>query len=173
MSLTEDELNLLAAVPQLIGSAVAVAAGSGLIGTGKEAFTSAHAVLDGIKSYPENALIKQLLPDPSGDRKAAIEKMTQTRDWTVARLKANSVITAEKLTAQTLADTRAAAQILDSKVSPSEAREYRQWALAVADKVANAATEGGFLGFGGDRLSAAEKALIDQIRASLGGAAGA
>jgi len=31
-----------------------------------------------------------------------------------------------------------------------------------------AATEGGFLGFGGTRLSEAEQALIAQLRAALG-----
>lgn len=171
MSYTEDELNLLASVPQLIGSAVAAAAGSGLIGTGKEAFANATAVLDGIKSYPGNALIASLLPDPAGDRKAAMEKMAGSRDWAMARLKANGVDSAVKLTAQMLADTRQAAQILDGKATAAEAREYREWAMSVAERVANAATEGGFLGFGGERLSAAEKALIGEIRVALGGGA--
>lgn len=171
MSFTEDELNLLASVPQLIGSAVAAAAGSGIIGTGKEAFANASGVLDGLKSYPDNALIRQLLPDPAGDRKAAMEKMTRTRDWAMARLKANGVTNAATLTAQMLADTKSAAALLDSKASAAEARDYRQWVMALAEKVANAATEGGFLGFGGERLSPAEKTLIDQIRAALGGPA--
>ena len=39
--------------------------------------------------------------------------------------------------------------------------------LAVAEKVANAAKEGGFLGFGGERVSAGEKALIDNIKSAL------
>jgi hypothetical protein len=55
-----------------------------------------------------------------------------------------------------------------SKASAAEAEEYRQWAMSVAEKVANAATEGGFLGFGGERVTAAEKSLIDDIRKSLG-----
>ena len=52
MAYTEDDLNLLSTVPQLIGSAVASAAGSGLFGTGKELFANANAILDGLKSYP-------------------------------------------------------------------------------------------------------------------------
>jgi hypothetical protein len=165
---TEDDLKLLATVPQLIGSAIASTSGSGLFGTGKELFANANAILDGLKSYPSNALIKQLLPDPKEDRTAAVEKMKKTRDWAMARLKSKGIDNGEKLRAHILEDTRAAAAILVSKASAAEAEEYRQWALSVAEKVANAATEGGFLGFGGERVTAAEKSLIEDIRKSLG-----
>jgi hypothetical protein len=168
MAYSEDDLNLLATVPQLIGSAVASAAGSGLFGTGKELFANANAILDGLKSYPGNALIKQLLPDPKEDRAAAVEKMKKTRDWAMARLKSKGIDNAEKLRAQTLEDVRSAAALLATKASATEAEEYRQWALSIAEKVANAATEGGFLGFGGERVTASEKSLIDDIRKALG-----
>lgn len=168
MSYTEDDRNLLASVPQLIGSAIASASGSGLFGTGKELFANANAVLEGLKSYPDNALIKQLLPDPSGDRARAVEKMTKTRDWAMARLKARGVDNAEKLRAQVIEDTKAAAALLAIKSSAAEAAEYKQWAMSIAEKVANASTEGGFFGFGGERVTAAEKALINDIRRALG-----
>lgn len=171
MAYTDDELNLLASVPQLIGAAMASASGSGLFGTGKELFANAEAVLEGLKSYPGNSLIKQLVPDPATDRQAAIEKMKKTRDWVSARLKAAGVDSSAKMTEQVLADTRAAAALLDREASPAEAQEYRAWTMSIAEKVANAATEGGFLGFGGERLSAPEKAMLDQIRAALGGPA--
>ena len=53
------------------------------------------------------------------------------------------------------------------EVRAAQAAQYREWALGVAEKVAMAATEGGFLGFGGTRLSDAEKALIEQIKRAL------
>ena len=71
----------------------------------------------GLKSYPGNALIKQLLPDPKEDRAAAVEKMKKTRDWAMARLKAKGIDNAEKLRAQTLEDTRAAAAILAARAT--------------------------------------------------------
>ena len=76
---------------------------------------------------------------------------------------------AATLTQQVLADTRAAASLLNSKASPKDAQEYRDWTMAIAEKVANAATEGGFLGFGGERPSAPDKALPEQSRAAPGG----
>ena len=122
MAYTEDDLNLLATVPQLIGSAIASASGSGLFGTGKELFANANAILDGLKSYPGNALIKQLLPDPSEDRAAAVEKMKKTRDWAMARLKSKGIDNAEKLRAQTLEDTRAAAAYSRPRQVPQRPR---------------------------------------------------
>ena len=155
LNLTEDELQLLAALPQSIGSAVAFAGRSGLFGTGKEMFASGQALMAGVKDYPGNELIQAIVPDPKAADKSA------------ARMKAKGITSAEKLTAQTLEDAREAAQLLDSKVDPAQAAQYRQWALGVADKVAMASTEGGFLGFGGTRLSDAEKSLIDQLKTAL------
>ena len=44
---------------------------------------------------------------------------------------------------------------------------FKSWLLDIARKVANAATEGGFFGFGGQRVSAAETAAINELASSL------
>ena len=75
ISYTEDELNLLASFPQMIGAAMAFAGSSGLFGTGKEMFVSAQSVLAGVKDYPKNELIQAVLPNLQGDRNKAMEKM--------------------------------------------------------------------------------------------------
>ena len=167
-NLSEDELMLLATLPQAIGSCVATAAGSGLLGTGKELFASGQAVMAGLKDYPGNALIQALVPDPSAeDKQAELAQARATRDWAMARLKAKGIHTPAQMAALTLEDARAVARLLDSRVDPAQAAQYRAWALSVAEKVAQAATEGGFLGFGGTRLSEAEQALIAQLREAL------
>lgn len=168
LNLTEDELQLLATLPQAIGSAVAFAGRSGLFGTGKELFASGQALMAGLKDYPGNELIQAIVPDPgAADKHAELEQARRTRDWASARMKAKGIGSAEQLTAQTLQDAREAAQLLGSKVDPITASQYRTWALGVAEKVAMASTEGGFLGFGGTRLSDPEKALIEQIKTAL------
>jgi len=167
-NLSEDEMMLLATLPQAIGSCVATAAGSGLLGTGKELFASGQAVMAGLKDYPGNALIQALVPDPSAeDKQAELAQARATRDWAMARLKAKGIHTPAQMAALTLEDARAVARLLDSRVDPAQAAQYRAWALSVAEKVAQAATEGGFLGFGGTRLSEAEQALIAQLREAL------
>ena len=45
---------------------------------------------------------------------------------------------------------------------------FKKWLLGIAGKVANAATEGGFFGLGGERVSAAETAAINELASSLG-----
>jgi len=168
MAYTEDELALLATTPQLIGSAVASASSSGLFGTGKELFATASSVMKGVKSFPNNTLLKQLVLDASANRQQAIDQMKKFRDWGLARLKQKGVDSGEKVSALAIEDCKAVAALLAGKASPEEAKEYRQWAYSVAENVANAASEGGFLGFGGEKVSDPEKQLLAKIRGTLG-----
>ena len=48
-----------------------------------------------------------------------------------------------------------AADVVAQK-SPAEAKEYKRWLVLLAQKTAEAAKEGGFLGIGGTRVSEAE-----------------
>jgi hypothetical protein len=168
MAYTDDELALLATTPQLIGSTVATAGSSGLFGTGKELFASARSMMEGVKSFPDNALIRQLMPDPQANPQQAMERMKKFRDWGMARIKQKGIDSAEKVQALTLEDCKAVTSLLAAKATPQEAKEYRQWALSVAENVAQAASEGGFLGFGGQQVSEPEKQLISKIRVALG-----
>ena len=165
---TEDELYLIASLPHTIGAAMAFVGHSGLFGTGKEIFVSATSILNGVKEYPNNALIQAILPNLQEDRQEAMSKMKQFRDWTTARMKEKGINSAEKMRAQALEDCRAVAKLVASKGNPQEVSEYKQWAMAVAEKVATASTEGGFLGFGGERLSANEKLLLAELEGALG-----
>ncbi len=166
-SYTEEELQLLANTPHMLGAAMAFVGSSGLFGTGKEMFTNSSSILAGIKDYPNNELIQAILPNLGGDRADAMAKMKKMRDWSMARLKEKGIVSAEKFRAQALADAQAAGALVEAKSSASEAAEYKQWAFSVAEKVAMAATEGGFLGFGGERLSANEKQLLTELQSAL------
>jgi len=58
--------------------------------------------------------------------------------------------------------------ILDAKATPEEADAFRRWLLEVAQAAANAAKEGGFMGFGAVRVSEGEQKMLDQLRSTLG-----
>ena len=58
--------------------------------------------------------------------------------------------------------------LLEGKIPADQAEGYKSWLVAIAGKVANAATEGGFFGFGGEKVSAAETAAINELASSLG-----
>jgi hypothetical protein len=61
---------------------------------------------------------------------------------------------------------RGATATLKSK-APGELESFRKLVLEVARRVAEAGKEGGFLGFGGVRVSDEEKAVIARIMAAL------
>ena len=170
LDFSDDELRLLTSVPHAVGSAMAFAGSSGLIGTGKEMMASARAMLEGVKRYPDNELIRAIVPriNAGGDPKVEMERAVQVRDWAVARMKEKGIDSPEKFRAQALDDTRQVAALLASKGTPEQAAQYRDWVMSVADGVAQAATEGGFLGFGGERLSEGERKLLDELKAALG-----
>ncbi len=168
LQLNDDERQLLATLPQTIGSAIAFAGHSGLFGTGKEMFASAQGMMAGLKDFPNNELIKSIVPSlASGDRNAEIARVKESRDWAMARMKSKSIDSPEKFSTQALEDARAAAALLVSKASPQEAQEYKQWVMKLAEGVAQAATEGGFLGFGGERLSEGERKLLAEIESAF------
>ena len=62
---------------------------------------------------------------------------------------------------------RAALEVLEGKATPEEIEAYKQFILALANAAANAHEEGGFLGIGGQKVSAEEQAAIDDIAATL------
>jgi len=62
---------------------------------------------------------------------------------------------------------RQVAALLDAK-APADAAAFKTWLRHVSQTVAESATEGGFLGFGGVKVSEAEKATLDEISQALG-----
>ena len=65
---------------------------------------------------------------------------------------------------------RQAVDIVSKKASPEETQAYRQLFVTIAERAANASKEGGFLGFGGERVSANEKAFLEEVRQAAGAA---
>lgn len=61
-----------------------------------------------------------------------------------------------------------AMSILESKATSEEADAYKTFVMRVAQAVAGAHKEGGFLGVGGKRISDAENAALDEISHALG-----
>ncbi len=49
-----------------------------------------------------------------------------------------------------------------------DADEYRLWIITIAQKVAEATKEGGFLGIGGKRVTVAEMAALKEIAEAIG-----
>ena len=163
---SQSEQQLLATTPILIGSAMAFAESSGL-STVKELFASAKSYISGLKTYPDNEIIQGILPNLE-DREQARERAKAVREHAIERLKDEGIDSPEKIRVLLLDDSRAVAALLAEKASGEEARQYKEWAMSVAENVAKAAHEGGFLGFGGTQVSEGEKKLFGELADALG-----
>ncbi len=164
---TESEWEVVSSVPQLVGVAMAGAGSSGLIGSTKEMFASARSIMSARKEYEGNTLIQSILPDTS-DPKAAMADAKAQREIVMGRLKSSGVKSSEELQNFILQDCEKAVQILEQKESAEVVSGYKQLVLQVAEKVANAAKEGDFLGFGGERFSEKEQKLFADLKAKIG-----
>jgi hypothetical protein len=75
---------------------------------------------------------------------------------------------ADQLREQALKRLREAVELVENKAEPDEAAEYKRFVLALADTVAHAHREGGFLGIGGKDVSEQEQSALDEIAATVG-----
>jgi hypothetical protein len=155
---TSDEWKLLLESVMMAGIAVTAADPSGLWGTLKESFASAQTLASGKTGTSD--LIKALVADfeTSAGRGVAREGLKeQLKGSKAAEIKTKSVDT-----------LRRAAALLDTK-APGEAAAVKAWLRQISHNVAEASKEGGFLGFGGIKVSAAETATLAEIDAALQG----
>src|SRR4051812_44020195 len=142
----------------MAGMAVTVAEPSGLWGLMKEGLASGWALLEA-KNSGANELIKAVAADFGTG-----EGRTAARDGIQAKLSGSKL---PEVKAKAIAILRETAALVDAK-APADAPGFKAWLRHVAQKAAEASTEGGFLGFGGVQVSAAEKATLQEISAALG-----
>jgi hypothetical protein len=76
--------------------------------------------------------------------------------------------TGEQLQRQLLDHIAEANKLLEARISVEEATDYKLWLIQVAERVAQAAKEGTFLGLGGTRVTEAETMVIAEIAEALG-----
>lgn len=155
---TPDEWKLLLESVMMSGIAVTAADPSGLWGTLKESFASAQTMASGKAGSSD--LIKALVADfeTSEGRGVAREGLKE-------KLKGSKP---GEIKTKSIEALRQAAALVDAK-APQEAAAVKAWLLQISDNVAEAAKEGGFLGFGGVQISDAEKATLTEIDAALRG----
>ena len=160
---TNEEWKIISSLPQSIGGIMASAGFSGLIGSGKEMFASVQGIMSGKKEYADNTLIQSIIPDVT-DRSKAMETAKEQREFLMNRIKENNIKSSEQLRDLILGDAKKVIELIEAKESPEDVSQFKKWVLDVAESVANAAKEGGFLGFGGERFSEKEHQLYDKLK---------
>jgi hypothetical protein len=158
---TSEEWIVLRDVAPLVSLAVASAGASGLFGTLKEAFSSSASLVEATKS--ENALLRALC---SREEVAAAQKALRA---SLGDIQASDFeATRDKIAARAEDQLRTAKGILTRKGRPGDAQAFAAFVKGLAERVANAAKEGGFLGFGGERVSEGERQILARLDAALG-----
>jgi hypothetical protein len=64
-------------------------------------------------------------------------------------------------------ELRAVNELVTQKATPEEAQAFREWLLEAAKRAAEAAKEGGFMGFNAQLVSEGEQAMLDRLRETL------
>jgi hypothetical protein len=68
---------------------------------------------------------------------------------------------------QILVELREVQAIVAARATPAESAAFGQWLVDSAQAAANAAKEGGFMGFGAKQVSEGEQQMLDQVRAAV------
>jgi hypothetical protein len=148
--------NTLRNTQYLVGFAMVMAGSSGL-GTIKElAALSQQIIHEQTSSIP---LIRDL---------TARSEMQAAQAWLKQSFSGQGAKpTSDSMRQLALDGARSSLDILGPKASKEETDAYSQLLYSIADKVAHAAREGGFLGFGGTQVSEGEQAFLNELRSTL------
>lgn len=142
---SNDEWELIARTPLLVGMAVAKAEDSGFFGSIRETRSLLAAIAGGADDNPASVLIKQA---------AAVD--------TEADFAAYRALSAVALATDAEEACRLLDRMLDGKAEPAQAEGYKRWVVDVARAVAEAAKEHG------TRVSPGEVTVIETVTEALG-----
>ncbi len=134
-----------------------------------------RAVMTSMKEYIEaNAAGSPLMAalQEHMTTKPSEEEEAQLKQWASEQqeiMKANKPKNPEELKQMVRDKTSAALTLLRGKgASEADINSFKTMTYAIAEAVANASKEGGFLGFGGTLVSEAEQSILTQIKSELG-----
>ena len=68
---------------------------------------------------------------------------------------------------QVLVELSAVQAIVAARATPEETAAFGQWLVTAAQAAADAAKEGGFMGFGAEQVSKGEQEMLDRVRAAV------
>jgi hypothetical protein len=136
---TEEEWELVLEGPTTAGMIVLMAERGGSI---RESFSMAKAYAEARRRHGESALLDEVVSNKP--------KIDRTKHRSLEELRAHG-----------LGELRDAVRLLERKATPEEVDDYRRFALDLAERVAAAHREGG------QQVSDAERAAVDQIEAAL------
>lgn len=151
---SSEEWRALRNAPQLVAIATAAAGHSGFFGTLSEGMSAASAFAAAKRG--NNELIKELF---GGEEIRAAHG--DIREMLGAVTEPSALGT--RLQDGAIAAARKALAALGTHQATADLEDYRKMLAWLAEEIANAAREGGFLGFGGERVSDGEQRFLIKL----------
>jgi hypothetical protein len=148
---TDEEWARLERAPIVAGMGISLADPGGPIEAVKESLAAIKTMLEAAKSGGHGDLADAV-------SKSAADK-AQKRHSLLGDFKPRGALAGEEI----LEELRAVNELLAQKATPEEAAEFREWLLSAAKRTAEAAKEGGFLGFNAQRVSEGEQRMLDKL----------
>ena len=152
---TEAEWATLVRSPIVAGMSISLADPGGPIEALKET-SAALKVATGASDTERSGLVGELVHEVRG--------LAEQRKNPVGDFKPRGALAGKEI----LDELARANEIVSSKASPEEADAFRAWLIESAERAAEAAKEGGFMGFHAERVSQGEKDMLAQLRSTLG-----
>jgi hypothetical protein len=150
---TEDEWSRIVRAPMMAGLAISVADPGGPIEAAKESMAAIRSTIN-----PPSR--EQLLTEVALE----VQDMTQQHR---NPLKGYKPTTDRSPGEQVVEELQAVQQIVVAKATPEEAAAFGEWLIAAAQAAAEAAKDGGFMGFHAQQVSEREQAMLEQVRTAV------
>ena len=151
---TDEEWTRIRRAPFVAGMAISLADPGGPIEVAKETMASLRSA-----SVPPSE--EELLLLISRD----IQELIQKKQNPMGDFEPRNPALAGQ---QVIDELRAVNEIVTAKATPEEAAAFRRWLVNTAQAAADAAKEGGFMGFGAEQVSKGEQEMLDQLEKALG-----
>jgi hypothetical protein len=148
---TEEEWTRLKRGPFVAGMAISLADPGGPIEVVKETAATLSTVREAANVGGRGELVDALARE--------VVEQTRERQNPLEDFKPRGALAAQEI----LDELTAVNHIVSQKATPEDADTYRAWLKAAAQEAANAAKEGGFLGFRAERVSEGEQRMLDRL----------
>jgi hypothetical protein len=148
---TDEEWARLERAPIVAGMAISPADPGGPIEAVKESMAVIKTVTEAAQSGAGGELVDAVA-------KSVAEK-AQQRKSPMGDFKPRGALVGEQI----LDELRAVNELVTSKATTEEATAFREWLRTAAKRAAEAAKEGGFLGFNAQLVSEGEQSMLDKL----------
>jgi hypothetical protein len=152
---TDQEWARLGRAPLVAGMAISLADPGGPIEALKESMASLKTIMEAAEGGDHGELVDEVSKDVAARARERQNPLTGFRP---------KGATASQEILDELRDVNA---LVTEKATPEEAADFREYLLTAAQRAADAAKEGGFMGFGAKQVSEGEERMLARLREVL------